>query len=95
VLSAQFTNDGRIVSVGRDAVIRVWGADGKPRGAASPVNDALLTRVAASADGKLLVAGDYQGRVILWDGARTAVLRGPPASTAPPAAVNTTPATGR
>jgi hypothetical protein len=68
VSSVQFTNDGRIVSVGRDSVIRVWGADGKPRGGASAKNEALLTKVAASADGKLFVAGDYQGRVIVWDG---------------------------
>jgi hypothetical protein len=76
VLSAQFTSDGRIVSVGRDSVIRIWGADGKPNGGASAKNDALLTKVAASADGKLFIAGDYQGRVIVWDGGKTAVLRG-------------------
>ena len=76
VLSAQFTGDGRIVSVGRDSVIRIWGADGKPRGNASPPNDALLTKVAASADGKLVLAGDYQGKVIVWDGAKATVLRG-------------------
>jgi WD40 repeat protein len=75
VLSVQFTNDGRIVSVGRDSVIRVWGADGKPKGGASAKNEALLTKVAASADGKLFVAGDYQGRVIVWDGNRTSELR--------------------
>jgi WD40 repeat protein len=73
VLSAQFTADGRIVSVGRDSVIRVWGADGKPRGNASPANDALLTKVAASADGKLFIAGDYQGKLIVWDGAKLTV----------------------
>jgi WD40 repeat protein len=76
VLSVQFTSDGRIVSVGRDSIIRTWGADGKPRGNASPVNDALLTKVAASADAKLFVAGDYQGKVILWDGSKPVVLRG-------------------
>jgi WD40 repeat protein len=75
VLSVQFTSDGRIVSVGRDSIIRTWGADGKPRGNASPVNDALLTKVAASADAKLFVAGDYQGKVILWDGSKPVVLR--------------------
>jgi WD40 repeat protein len=82
VLSAQFTGDGRIVSVGRDSIIRVWAADGKARGAAS-ANDALLTKVAASADGKLFVAGDYDGKVIVWDGAKIAVLRGPAMSATP------------
>ena len=76
VLSAQFTSDGRIVSVGRDSVIRLWSADGKPKGGASAKNDALLTKVAASADSKLFIAGDYQGKVIVWDGEKSAVLRG-------------------
>src|ERR1017187_209428 len=81
VLGVQFTSDGRILSVGRDAAIRAWSADGKARGA-SPPNDALLTRVAVSADGKLAIAGDYAGKVMVWDGAKMSVLRGaaPPAS---------------
>jgi len=74
VLSVQFCSDGRIVSVGRDAAIRVWSADGKARGA-SPANDALLTKVACSADGKVVVAGDYEGKAIGWDGGKMAVLR--------------------
>ncbi|MCU1233176.1 MAG: repeat protein, partial [Candidatus Solibacter sp.] len=74
VLSVQFASDGRIVSVGRDATIRAWSADGKPRGA-SPANDALLTKVAASGDGTLAIAGDYNGKVIVWDGAKVTVLR--------------------
>jgi WD40 repeat protein len=67
VLSVQFAPDGRIVSVGRDAMIRAWGADGKPRGASKPAA-ALLTKVAASADGKLVIAGDFDGRVVVWNG---------------------------
>jgi hypothetical protein len=74
VLSVQFASDGRIVSVGRDATIRTWSADGKARGA-SPANDALLTKVAASGDGKLAIAGDYNGKVIVWDGGKVTVLR--------------------
>ncbi len=84
VLSVQFTSDGRIVSVGRDSVIRLWGADGKPRGA-STVDDVLLTKVAASFDGKLFVAGDYAGKVMVWDGGKVMTyLRGAPPP--PPAA---------
>jgi WD40 repeat protein len=67
VLSVQFASDGRIASVGRDSTIRIWSADGKPQGA-SPAQDALLTKVAVSPDGKLTIAGDYQGRVAFWDG---------------------------
>ena len=85
VLSVQFTSDGRVVSVGRDSFIRIWGSDGKPRGA-SPADDVLLTKVGASFDGKLFVAGDYAGKVLLWDGAKLTYLRGSP----PPAAVPST-----
>jgi WD40 repeat protein len=71
VLSVQFSADGRLVSVGRDSTIRVWSADGKPK-SASAAWDALLTKVAASRDGKLMIAGDYQGRVVVWDGKQMA-----------------------
>jgi WD40 repeat protein len=67
VLGVEFTSDGRLVSVGRDGAIRVWGADGKPRGATQPGSE-LLTKVAASFDGKLVLAGDYAGQVEVWDG---------------------------
>jgi len=67
VLSVQFTPDGRLVSVGRDSTVRIWGADGKAKGA-SPAADALLTKVAASSDGKLAIAGDYQGRLMVCSG---------------------------
>jgi WD40 repeat protein len=67
VLSVQFTHDGRIVSVGRDSTIRIWGVDGKAKGASSAY-PSLLTKVAASSDGKLVIAGDAGGRVYVWDG---------------------------
>lgn len=67
VLGVQFTSDGRLVSVGRDSTIRVWGMDGKQKAAANP-NPALLTKVAASPGGKLIVAGDFEGRILIWDG---------------------------
>jgi len=67
VLSVAFTYDGRLVSVGRDSTIRIWGVDGKPKGASSAYNS-LLTKVAASSDGKLVFVGDALGRVYVWDG---------------------------
>jgi hypothetical protein len=67
VLSVQFGSDGRLVSVGRDRTIRLWASDGKPI-AASAVQPALLTKVAASFNGKMLIAGDYEGKLLLWDG---------------------------
>ena len=69
VLSVQFVSDGRLFSIGRDSTIRVWSADGKPKGAA-PASAALLTKVAASFDGKLAIAGDYRGNLVIWDGAK-------------------------
>jgi hypothetical protein len=69
VLSLQFAADGRLVSVGRDSTVRIWSADGKAAGA-SPANGALLTKVAVSYDGKVAIAGDYQGNLILWDGGK-------------------------
>jgi hypothetical protein len=73
VLSVQFGPDGRLFSVGRDSTIRIWSADGKPKGAA-PASTALLTKVAASYDGKLTIAGDYQGNLVIWDGSKAAIV---------------------
>jgi dipeptidyl aminopeptidase/acylaminoacyl peptidase len=67
VLSVGFMPDGRLLSVGRDRALRVWTSDGKPKGAAPPA-DFLLTKVAGAWDAKLAIAGDYEGRLILWDG---------------------------
>lgn len=74
VLSVQFTSDGQLVSVGRDSVIRVWGMDGKQKSASSAAA-ALLTRVAVTAGGKVSIAGDYEGNLILWDGKQSALLK--------------------
>jgi len=73
VLGVQFTSDGRIVSAGRDSTIRIWSADGAAKGASTKA-EALLTKVAASFDGKLFIAGDYRGRVALWDGKQLSYL---------------------
>ena len=73
VLSVQWMPDGRLATVGRDRTIRIWSSEGKPKGAAAP-GDALLTKVAAAFDGKLTIAGDYNGRVLLWDGKKTFTL---------------------
>ena len=70
VLSLQFMSDGRVVSVGRDKMIRIWGSDGKAKLASTPA-EVLLTKVASSFDSKLQIAGDYNGRVMIWDGKQT------------------------
>jgi WD40 repeat protein len=68
-LSVDFMPDGRLVSVGRDRMIKIWGNDGKQK-SASAIADGLLTKVTASPDSKLAIAGDYEGRLLLWDGAK-------------------------
>jgi WD40 repeat protein len=73
VLGAQFTADGQIASVGRDSVIRIWSADGKARSASPPAGE-LLTKIAVSFDGKLAIAGDYLGRLVIWDGQKVVTL---------------------
>jgi hypothetical protein len=73
VLSADFTPDGRVVTVGRDRVMHVFTIDGKSQSATRPLGG-LLTKVAASYDGKLIVAGDYSGRIVLWDGRETQIV---------------------
>jgi WD40 repeat protein len=74
VLSVQFASDGRLVSVGRDNTIRVWGMDGKQK-AAGPALPDLTTRIAVSADGKFTIAGDYAGNLTLWDGKQVQTLK--------------------
>jgi hypothetical protein len=66
VLSVNFMPDGRLASVGRDRIIRVWTSEGKPKGASAPYTS-LLTKVAAAYDGKLTIAGDYSGHLQYWD----------------------------
>src|SRR5262249_39084608 len=66
VMGVQFGADGLVYSVGRDNVFRVWSADGKARSASKP-HDCLLTKVAVAGGAKLALAGDYQGRLLLWD----------------------------
>jgi WD40 repeat protein len=80
VLGVQFTSDGSLVSVGRDSTIRIWSADGKAAGA-SPKCEALLTKVAASFDGKLVIAGDFRGRLEVWDGKQLTLLPVPAGKT--------------
>lgn len=82
VLAVEFAADGRMASVGRDNAIRIWSADGKAK-SASPPGDTLLTKVAVSFDGKLAIAGDYQGRLVIWDGQKAmTVPENAPASSA-------------
>jgi hypothetical protein len=61
------------VTIGRDRSIHLWTSEGKQI-SATPPSDALLTKVTASWDSKLFIAGDYQGRLTFWDGKQTSLL---------------------
>jgi WD40 repeat protein len=76
VLSAEFLPDGRLVSIGRDRVIHLFSADGKPLSATAPFAP-LLTKVAATGEPNLMAAGDYDGHILLWDGHKTSFLTAP------------------
>jgi hypothetical protein len=56
--------DGRLVSVGSDGTVRVWGADGEPVTLEGPAG--ACTSAALSADGELLVTNGRGGDVLLW-----------------------------
>ncbi len=70
VLAAAFLPDGRFLTAGRDGAVRLWDAAAKGvRSFETP--GALPLKVAASADGRTVIAGDSAGRVHRWDIDRT------------------------
>jgi hypothetical protein len=66
VLSVAFTHDGRLVSCGRDRVVKLWAPDGAPLKSFEPFDDIALRSV-LSYDGNRVVAGDYTGAIRVWD----------------------------
>jgi WD40 repeat protein len=80
VLSVAFTHDGRLVSCGRDRVVKLWAPDGAPLKSFEPFGDIAL-RAALSYDGNRVVAGDYSGAIRVWnvaDGKRAGELTANP-----------------
>jgi hypothetical protein len=73
VLGVWFMADGRLTSVGRDRTMKIWTGEGKPV-SSTPVESEMLTKVTASFDSKWALAGDYKGRVLLWDGKQVATV---------------------
>ena len=67
VLSVQFGADGRLATVGRDRTMRMFTSEGKPVGMLVAAAS-MLTKVAVNLDGKLVFAGDAQGKLHMWDG---------------------------
>ena len=76
VLSVEFTHDGRMVTAGRDKVVRVWGPDGSAIKETEPFNDIAL-HATFNFDGTLAIAGDWTGEIRVTqaaDGARVGTL---------------------
>jgi len=62
----QFAHDGRWVSAGRDGSVAVWSSDGtKARTFELPGEMAL--RCAFSHDAGRVIAGDFEGNVLVWN----------------------------
>jgi hypothetical protein len=70
--SVAFLKDGRILTAGRDRKAKLWDGNGAGQREFEPFPD-IATRVAATFDDAVLVAGDYSGEVRLFqiaDGTR-------------------------
>jgi len=84
VLSVSFASDGKIVSCGRDRIVRVWNADGSPLKQLDAFSDIALKAVFDD-DGSRVIAGDFTGEVRVWttaDGKRAGALDPNPGSLA-------------
>jgi len=98
VTSVDFAHDGRLVSCGRDRVVKVWDTGASQQRAFEPFAE-LALKVAFTYDDARVVAGDWTGEIRMWDnadGKQVATLSANPAPTAeaapaPPAAAGETP----
>jgi WD40 repeat protein len=66
VLSVRFTHDGRFISTGRDRRVKLWSSEGQPLRTIGPL-DELPLRAVFTHDGKRVIAGDFSGRLTVWD----------------------------
>lgn len=68
VFAVRFAHDGRLVSSGRDRLVKLWSADGKLLRQFGPMPD-LAMQAAIADDGARVVGGDWTGQVIIWSAA--------------------------
>jgi WD40 repeat protein len=66
VTSIEFSRDGKLASVGRDRLTKVWDGNGALIRELAALND-IATEVALTHDGARVVAGDWLGEVRLSD----------------------------
>jgi WD40 repeat protein len=64
--SVQYTHDNRLVSCGRDRVVKVWDQNGAQQRAFEVLPD-VAVRCCFTHDGARVVAGDWTGGVPVWD----------------------------
>ena len=70
--SVAWLRDGRLVTTGRDRRVKLWKADGPLERETAPLAD-IGTRVAVTADGSRIFAGDWSGAVTVFNTADAAL----------------------
>src|SRR6185295_13359870 len=88
--SVKYSQDGRLVTCGRDMAVRVWDGAGAKVKDFEPFTD-LALRAVFSFDGSRVIAGDWTGEIRVWstaDGKRVGQLSTNPPSLADRLAVD-------
>src|SRR5688572_13760744 len=65
VLALSFTHDGKIVSAGRDGLVKVWSPDGNALKTFEKFDDMAISAT-FNHDGSRVVGGDYTGAIRVW-----------------------------
>lgn len=66
VASIHFAHDGRLVSAGRDRVVKIWDQNGAEQKAMEALPDLALA-AAFTHDGARVIGGDWRGEIRMWD----------------------------